>query len=165
MKTIPRWVQIVGGIAIVLAFLAIGAVVIGISWMREHVDVVDSNETEATRAFDEIHARFPGQKPLLELRDGTPHYLEDRASTGSSSATITTMHVVAWDSDERRLAKVDVPWWILRMKSGTISFSSYATGLDDAGVKLTPEEIERHGPGLLLDFTKPGEGRVLIWTE
>ena len=165
MKTIPRWVQIVGGIAIVLAFLAIGAVVIGISWMREHVDIVDSSETEASRAFDEVHARFPGQKPLLELRDRTPHYVEERASKAGSSATLSTMHVVAWDTDERRLAKIDVPWWILRMKSGSISFSSYSTGLDDAGVKLTPEEIERHGPGLLLDFTMPGEGRVLIWTE
>jgi hypothetical protein len=165
MKTIPRWVQIVGGIVIVLAFVAIGAVVVGVSWMREHVDIVDSTETDASRAFDEIHAKFPGQKPLLELRDGTPHYIEERASQQRSSATMTMMHVVAWDAGERRLAKVDVPWWVLRLKSGTISFSSYATGLDDAGVKLTPEEIERHGPGLLLDFTNPREGRVLIWTE
>jgi hypothetical protein len=51
------------------------------------------------------------------------------------------------------------------MKSGTISFSSYASGIDDAGVKLRPEDIERHGPGILLDFTKPREGRVLVWAE
>ncbi|MGH9202356.1 MAG: hypothetical protein ACRD2A_14100 [Vicinamibacterales bacterium] len=165
MKSIPRWVQILGGIAIVFAFLAIGAVVVGVSWMREHIDVVDSSEADAARAFDEIHAKFPGQRPLLELRDRTPHYVEERASQRNSSATITTMHVVAWDSDERRLARIDVPWWVLRLKSGTISFSSYASGLDDAGVKLRPEDIERHGPGILLDFTMPREGRVLIWTE
>jgi hypothetical protein len=165
MKPIPRWVQVVGGIAIVLAFIAIGAVIVGISWMREHVDVADSNETEASRAFDEIHAKFPGQRPLLELRDRTPHYVEERASQESSTQSITTLHVVAWDFDERRLAKVDIPWWILRMKSGTISFGSYASGLDDAGVKLRPEDIERHGPGILLDFAMPREGRVLVWTE
>ena len=165
MKSIPRWVQILAGIAIVFAFLAIGAIIVGVSWMREHIDIVDSTEVEATRAFDEIHAKFPGQRPLLELRDGTPHYVEERASHETSTAPITTMHVVAWDEDERQLAKVDVPWWVLRLKSGTISFSSYASGLDDASVKLRPEDIERHGPGILLDFTKPGEGRVLIWTE
>jgi hypothetical protein len=165
MKSIPRWAQIVGGIAIVFAFLAIGAVVVGISWMREHVDVVDSTETDASKAFDEIHAKFPGQKPLLELRDRTPHYVEERASQESPTSTLTTMHVVAWDSDERRLAKVDIPWWVLRMKSGTISFGSYASGLDDAGVKLRPEDIERHGPGIVLDFTSPKEGRVLVWIE
>jgi hypothetical protein len=165
MKSIPRWVQIVGGIAIVLAFLAVGAVIVGISWMREHVDVVDSNETDASRAFDEVHARFPGQRPLLELRDGTPHYVEGRAAQENSTQTLTTMHVVAWDSDERRLARVDIPWWVVRMKSGTISFSSYAAGLDDAGVKLRPEDIERHGPGILLDFAKRREGRVLVWAE
>ncbi len=165
MKSIPRWVQIVGGIAIVLAFIAIGAVIVGISWMREHVDVVDSNETEAGRAFDEIHGKFPGQRPLLELRNGTPHYVEERATQESPTQTLTTLHVVAWDADERRLAKVDIPWWVLRMKSGTISFSSYAAGFDDAGVKLKPDDIERHGPGILLDFTNPREGRVLVWAE
>jgi hypothetical protein len=165
MKSIPRWAQIVLGLAIVLVFVAIGAVIFGVAWMREHVDIADSNEAEATRAFDEIHARFPGQLPLLELRDGTPHYVEERASQPQSTTTITTMHVVAWDTDERRLVKVAVPWWVLRLKSGTISFSSYASGIDDAGVKLRPEDIERHGPGILLDFTVKREGRVLIWTE
>lgn len=165
MKSLPRWVQIVGGLAIVFAFVAIGAVIVGISWVREHVDVTDSNEAEATRAFDEIHAKFPGQLPLLELRGRTPHYVEERATRPDSTAPITTMHVLAWDDDDRRLAKVDVPFWVLRLKSGTISFSSYASGLDDAGVKLTPEEIERHGPGIVLDLTRAGEGRVLIWTE
>lgn len=164
MKSIPRWVQIVGGIAIVLVFLAIGAVIVGVSWMREHIDVVDSTEVDADKAFDEIHAKFPGQLPLLELRDKVPHYVEERA-TQRSNGTITTMHVVAWDSDERRLAKVDIPWWVLRMKSGSISFGSYASGLDDAGVKLRPEEIERHGPGIILDFAKPREGRVLVWAD
>ena len=165
MKSVPRWVQIVGGIAIVFVFLAIGAVIVGVSWLREHVDIVESNEANADRAFDEIHAKFPGQKPLLELRDRTPHYVEERATQPDSTEKITTMHIVAWDSDERRLARVDVPWWVLRMKSGTISFSSYATGLDDAGVKLRPEDIERRGPGIVLDFVERREGRVLVWVE
>lgn len=162
---IPRWVQILGGIAIVLAFLSIGAVVAGVAWFREHVDVTNSTQAAATRAFDDIHAMFPGQAPLLELRDGAPHYVAERASKENSAEKLTTMHVVAWDSDDGKLAKVDVPWWILRLKSGTISFSSYASGFDDADVKLRPEDIERHGPGILLDFTKPGEGRLLIWIE
>ncbi len=164
MKSIPRWVQIVGGIAIVLVFLAVGAVIVGVSWVREHIDIVDSTDADAVRAFDEVHAKFPGQLPLLELRDKVPHYVEERA-TESANGTITTLHVVAWDSDERRLARVDIPWWVLRMKSGSISFGSYASGLDDAGVKLRPEEIERHGPGIILDFAKPREGRVLVWAE
>jgi hypothetical protein len=165
MKSIPRWAQIVGGIAIVLVFLAIGAVIVGVSWVREHVDVVDSTESDADKAFAEIRAKFPGQPPLMELRDRVPHYVEERATQSSSTIKLTTMHVVAWDSDDRKLATVDIPWWVLRMKSGTISFSSYASGIDDAGVKLRPEDIERHGPGILLDFTKRKEGRVLVWAE
>jgi len=91
--------------------------------------------------------------------------LEERANAPASNTGITTLHVIAWDSDERRLAKFDIPWWMLRLKSGTISFGSYASGLDDAGVKLSPRDIERHGPGILLDFTERREGRVLVWAE
>ena len=165
MKSIPRWAQILIGVAIVMVFLAIGAVIVGVSWVREHVDIATSSETDAVRAFDDIHAKFPGQQPLLELRNGRPHYIEDRASQDAPRSALTTMHVLAWDADEEHLAKVDVPWWLLRWKSGTISFGSYASGIDDAGVKLRPEDIERHGRGILLDFTQPREGRVLVWVE
>jgi hypothetical protein len=32
-------------------------------------------------------------------------------------------------------------------------------------VRLRAEDIERHGPGILLDFTQRREGRVLVWIE
>ena len=39
-----------------------------------------------------------------------------------------------------------LPFWLLRMKPGPILFSSYASGFDDAGVSIRPEDIERPGP-------------------
>ena len=60
---------------------------------------------------------------------------------------------------------VDVPFWLLRLKSGPIAFSSYANGFDDRGVKLSVADIERRGPGIVLDVSEPNEGRVLIWAE
>ena len=63
------------------------------------------------------------------------------------------------------MVRVDVPFWLLRLKSGPISFSSYADGFDDRRVKLSVEDIERRGPGIVLDLVEANEGRVLIWAE
>ena len=61
--------------------------------------------------------------------------------------------------------RVDVPFWLLRLKSGPIAFSSHASGFDDERVRLRVEDIERRGSGIVLDISEPREGRVLIWAE
>ena len=51
------------------------------------------------------------------------------------------------------------------MKSDPIQFSAYASGLDEEGVSLRPEDIEKYGPGIILDTrTRDGE-RVLVWAQ
>ena len=58
-----------------------------------------------------------------------------------------------------------LPFWVLRLKSGPIRISAYQQGWDDRGVSFRIEDIERHGPGIIVDASEPGEGRVLIWAE
>ncbi|PHY08817.1 MAG: hypothetical protein CK533_13255 [Acidobacterium sp.] len=57
--------------------------------------------------------------------------------------------------------------WRRSLLSGQrpFAFSSYANGFDDRQVKLRVEDIERRGPGIVLDLQQPREGRVLIWAE
>ena len=66
---------------------------------------------------------------------------------------------------EGKLVKFSIPFWLLRMKSGPIRIGSYANGWDDSRVRFTIEDLERHGPGLLIDETERTEGRVLVWVE
>jgi hypothetical protein len=73
--------------------------------------------------------------------------------------------VLVWDPRENRLVSVAIPFWLLRLKSGPIEFSAYASGWDDDRVDLRPEEIERYGPGIILDTTSPKGERVLLWAE
>ena len=75
------------------------------------------------------------------------------------------MHVMAWDDDERKLVTFSLPFWLLRMKSGPIRLSAYSQGWDDRGVSFRVEDLEKHGPGLLLDVNEPNEGRVIIWAS
>ena len=42
------------------------------------------------------------------------------------------------------------------MKSGPIRISAYQQGWDDRGVSFRVEDIEKHGPGIIVDVTRAG---------
>ena len=74
------------------------------------------------------------------------------------------MHLMAWDDDEGRLVTFAIPFWLLRLKSGPIELSAYSQGWNDRGVSFKIEDLERAGPGIVLDFSER-DGRVLVWAE
>ena len=163
----PRrnWIPIVFGIVFAGFIVIIGISIFAVAWFRDNMSVAQVSDDEAMRAFDEILAKFPGQQPLLEFRDGVPRYVADRATKAPSTTQLSTLHILAFDDDDGELARFQLPFWLLRMKSGPIEFSGYAAGLDEGGVNLSVEDIEKHGPGIVLDYTRPGEGRALVWAQ
>jgi hypothetical protein len=162
---VPRWAQVLIGVCIVLVFLGIGALIAVTAYFSDHVVVSDSSAREADDEFEKVRERFNGQAPLVELKDGVARSVRASDSTGRPSQQLQTLHVLAWDSREEKLAVVDVPWWIVRLKSGPIRFSTYASGLDDGAISLRPEDIERHGPGIILEATGRRGERVLLWAN
>ncbi|MEO7157445.1 MAG: hypothetical protein ABI039_07795 [Vicinamibacterales bacterium] len=160
-----RWIPIVLGVLLLLFVVAAGALVFTISWFRQNMAVTQSTEAAAVSQFDEVLKRFPGQQPLIQLVDNHPQYVPERATRAWSSTPLTTLHVVAFDRDEGKVVTFALPFWILRMKSGPIRISAYQQGWDDRGVSFRVEDIEKHGPGIIIDASEPGEGRVLIWAE
>lgn len=165
MTTKRSWLPIVAGVAILLAFLGIGAVIVSVSWMREHLVVAPSSEASAADALDAVRARFPGRPPLIEIRDGKPESVSQPAPGASPPASVNTLHVLAWNPRDQRLARFDMPFWLLRLKSAPIQFGTYVSGFDEAGVRLRPEDIERYGPGIILDLTTSRGERVLLWAD
>ena len=160
-----RWIPILLGVLLLLGIVAVGAIVLTVSWFRQNMIITASTGDAATRQFDEVRARFPGQQPLIQMVDGRPQYVAEPASLSSSQTTLSTLHVIAFDRDEGKVVAFSLPFWILRMKSGPIRISAYQQGWDDHGVSFRVEDIEKHGPGIIVDAAEDGEGRVLIWTE
>ena len=160
---IPRWAQVLIGVAIVAVFLGIGAIIAVTAYFSQNVVVNTSNAREADDEFEKVRQRFKGQLPLVELKEGVAVRSNPRAN--ASGGQLSTLHILAWDSDDEKLAAVNVPWWVIRLKSGPIRFSSYSAGFDDEGVRLTPEDIERGGPGIILEATGRHGERVLLWAE
>jgi len=157
-----RWLPIVGGIAALAVLLGIVATTLSVVWLRERTTIArDVSTTRANEAFAAAAQRFADSRPAFELGDDR----RPRPAAGAprrNPGSVSDLHVLAWAAQEQTLADVTLPLWLLRLKSGPIAFGTYVSGLDDHGVRLTAEEIERLGPGVLIDFTAPDGDRVLL---
>jgi hypothetical protein len=161
-----KWIPIVLGILFVFVVLAIGGVIFMVSFFQNSMSIAEMSVDSADAEFDKVRARFAGKQPLIQLVDGRPQYVGDRGAPSPPATTpLKSMHVMAWDDDERKLVTFSLPFWLLRMKSGPIRLSAYSQGWDDRGVSFRVEDIEKHGPGLLMDLSELAEGRVVIWVE
>ena len=159
------WLWIVLGVFSILFVLAVGGIMFTVAFFRQGMSVAPMSATQATDEFEAVRARFPGQQPLIRMVDGRAEFMDDRTkSTGGTTTALTTMHMMAWDDDEEQLVKFAIPFWVLRLKSGPIRLSAYSQGWDDRGVSFRIEDLERAGPGIVMDFAER-DGRVLIWAE
>jgi hypothetical protein len=160
------WVWVLVGVFFVLCVIAIGGIVFTTAFVRQNMTITDTSENDAAAEFDKVRAQFAGQKPLIQMVDGRPEYVPDRAvRSAESRQPLKTMHVLAWDDDEGKLVSFTLPMWLLRLKSGPIQLSAYSQGWDDRGVSFDVHDLERYGPGLLMDLEQAAEGKILIWVE
>ena len=160
---VKKWAVVV--VAIVAAgFYGLVVVVgLGIYAFTSHVDIDrGTDEAAARRTFEEARARFTDQPPLLTMGADGP--VVDRSTPTGVQPTLETLHVMAWEQDEDRLITLRIPMWLIRLSGdGNVDFD-----LDDgdlSSLELTLEDLERHGPGLVVDYASDHHDRVLIWTE
>ena len=73
-----RWIPIVLGIVFLIFVLGIGAVIVSVAWFRQQLQITETTATNAAQEFEAVRARFAGQQPLLEMRDGEPAYVAER---------------------------------------------------------------------------------------
>jgi hypothetical protein len=166
MATRRRWPYIVLGVAVLFVFLGIGVIVAVTAWFQENMEVASSTDRDAQTEFESVRQKFAGREPLIEMHDGVPRFTKARdASPASADTSLSTLNVLVWDPDEERLARIALPFWLLRLKSDPIRLGAYASGLDEGGVSLRPEDIEKYGPGLILDTETSSGERVLLWAQ
>ena len=80
---------------------------------------------------------------------------------------LVSLRVLAYDTRGRKLVHVSIPFWLLRMApSKRMSFlNDNGIDFDSDRVHLTLEDLERRGPGLVLDQADRRGSQVLVWTE
>ena len=137
----------------------------GAYYVSRHVqtDYVDTDDAETQIAT--VRQRLAGKPPLLELR-GDDDPIVHRPPADAHPPKITAVRALLYSPPERKLINLRLPVWLLRMGSGDrLSFIDDHHHFDSRRLNLTFADIERHGPGLILDGTVEHGGLILIWTE
>jgi hypothetical protein len=160
------WVAIV--VAILIIIVMGGIVLVGSAayYIRRHISTQFVDDSVAATEFERARARFAGQQPLVELRGEHDAVVHRRIA--SSPAELQTLRVLAFDAREGKLVRVSVPFWLLRLMPGKRVSVGRNQGIDfdTDRMHLTVDDLERAGPGLVLDGKEPGGGGlILVWTE
>jgi hypothetical protein len=159
------WLWVLLGVFFLFVVVAVGGIIFSVAFVRQSMTITGMSPGNADQEFEAVRAKFAGRQPLIQMIEGRPQYIADSATATPSTVPLKSMHVMAWDDEEGQLVTFSLPFWLLRMKSGPIRLSAYSQGWDDRGVSFRIEDLERHGPGLVLDVQERREGRVLIWAE
>jgi hypothetical protein len=173
----PTWVWVVLGI---VGFFVLACAVLvggGILMVRRHVHTEFAEKQTADQEFARQRARFAGQQPLVELRktanDDDKMIVHRPAESAPRRTDLQTIRVLVYDSREGRLIHIDVPLWIMRMmpasNRGTrgrqMTLRGNGLDFDFNNGDLTLEDVERHGPGLVVDGVDSRGAQVLVWAE
>lgn len=147
------------GLALVLGAVAFMAVV-GIIIYRT-IETTPSTAEQADSAMASVRRRYGGQQPLLEIVDLRTKNVRVHRIRGRERRGVQALHFMIWEPSEQTLTQGQAPGWTLRLKLSL--FGSGGWSLDEFGV--TPEDVERHAPGVLIDQRMPSGEHVLVWVE
>ena len=169
-KRLPTWVSVVIAAVIIVGILAVAAVGGAAFFIYRHVNTTFTPRENAEIEFTQSRARFDGQQPLIEIRhDDDPIIHRELLRGAASKQKLEALRVLAYDQRERKLVRVSIPFWLLRMApSKNLSFlndHNINVDVDSERVRLTLDDLERRGPGLLLDSKDRRGSQVLVWTE
>ena len=158
---------------IIVIFSVIGLIVVGLMvmagagtyWMMNHIKTSPATATQAVKTFDQERARFGTEKALIGSEDidnasGVQRRLD---AMPSASAKPTEMEILVWDPNDERTVRIALPFWMLKIGKRKIDIGSGAFDFDRFSIDVN--DLERIGPKLIADITRPGGERVLVWTK
>ena len=169
MKHVNR--SVVFSIITAVVILALTAVGIGVWFFVSHHESKPVSEQSAQAEFSQLRSRFSTQQPLVDMNLRQPL---ETSSTGQSIAPLHTFHTVIFDTRGRqRMVHITVPYWFARLfagRDGEFKWLGQLTFLDDTefdgeAIHLSLDQLERRGPGLIIDYQHPSGGQFISWVE
>jgi hypothetical protein len=164
-----NWVLIVLGIIVFVVIVGVGACAGFGYYMYRQLDISAVNTANPEEEFAKMRTRFAGQTPYIEVsKDALDDTIVHHELEKKERITLTGLHMMAYDPREKRLLRMTIPAWLLRIGgSKPVRFNTGGGSGFDTGVRMniTNDDLERFGKGLVLDVTKRSGERVLVWTE
>jgi hypothetical protein len=168
-STRRTWLWVIFGVVIFMALCVAAAVGGGIYMVSKHVKTELVGRTSAEEQFVRQRERFAGQQPLIEMtgESGDQEVKVHRSAGAARKSELQTLRVMVYDAHEGRIVHVDLPFWLIRlMPSGRMSeVSGAGSGFSFESGHITVDDLERHGPGLVMDARDNKDAQILIWTE
>lgn len=163
---IKTWIWVVVAIAIVATLGVLAIAGVGFYIVTQHIETTAASQADAAREFERVKARFGGQTPLVEL-DADGQFVRahtDRPPPADVRAP-ETLHLLAHDPSDGRIVRFHLPFWLLRLRAAntTIDLNGNRMNLED--LRLSVEDLERHGAALVVDHQSADGERVLVWSE
>jgi len=157
------WISVAMTAVIILVAGTIAIILGGVVFFYDHITSADVAPAAAANEFRQTRDRFAGRQPLVEITAGR---VIRRPTPDTPRRPISTFHVIAYHPDDGELTRLDLPGWTLRFVP-SMSGSGVFEKLDlthGTGLSLTLDDLERFGPGLILDMHRP-DVEALMWTE
>jgi hypothetical protein len=168
MSTKKTWISVLIAAVIIVGILAASAVGGTAYFIYHHVHTEFTPTENAERQFARARARFAGQQPLIELTKGDEPVLHREViPKDMPAAKLDTLRVLAYDTRANKLVNVSIPMWLLRLApSNKFSFmKDNGIDFDSDRMHISMDDIDRRGPGLILDQVERRGSQVLVWTE
>ena len=157
-----KWVKVTLILVAVGAFLFMVLAGAGAYYVFRHLDRRTTTEADTRGDFDAVRTKFAGRAPLVEIRNLASGDLTINRVVHPQGRRATTVHVMTWNAEESQFLRTDVPIWLTKFSS--INVLSHL-GIAPQKFRLTAEDLERFGPGIVVDYKQPGKNPVLIWLE
>jgi len=157
-----KWVKVtIGGVAlVVLALAALGGT--AAYYVMRNLEERPAGEAEAVKLIEGVKARFGPRPPLIEVADPRRADVRINRAADASATRVDTIHVLNWKSETSELSRVEMPLWLMRFSSINLASN---LNIIPAKLSLTVADVERYGPGIIVDYGSPGTSRVLVWVD
>jgi hypothetical protein len=147
----------------VLVCALIGVSIFGVLVWRS-VTIERADGSEIARRFSAVRAGLPSIAPLVDI-DDAGRVVRMRPVATRTALPIARLKALAWPAGEQRLISADAPFWFVKLKGPAARYALTGTGFDLDRLHLTPGDLERLGPGVIVYHTSRDGSRLLVWTE
>ena len=149
-----------GVLAALIAFGVLAGT--GAYYFLRHLETGKAGEAETLKQFEGIRARFPERPPLVEIINPQAGDVRVNRLVHPEGRRPTDLHVLTWEAENGQRLETDVPLWLMRFSSLNVLSR---LGIAPSRYRLTVQDIIRYGPGIVVDFRRPGQNHVLVWVE
>ena len=152
------------------ATMAVIALIAGTAFFFQHHRSETASTQTAEAEFERIRARFADQHPLLDMHERRPR---TNIRGPQPDAPLRSFNTIIFDTrGGERLVRITVPYRFARLfgRGAGFRWLGQLTFLDDTEfdpepIQLSLAQVERHGPGLMVDYRHPSGGQFIAWVE